>query len=178
MSDTKTATQELQGEILKTVRKSQETVVDAIQMWADAVQAIKPPLPEVNIPFSDKLPKPGDLVSGAYDFAEQLLAAQRKFAEDVLHATAPLFYGAYGVSVLVAITIVLIPGAPLVPILFLSQALNAVLLLAILPFLRALARDRELMGAHRLGRLDSLATAVVIALVAVSVVALGVLSVF
>jgi len=32
-------------------------------------------------------------VSGAYDFAEQLLAAQRKFAEDVLHATAPLFYG-------------------------------------------------------------------------------------
>ena len=90
---TTTTTQELQGEILKTVRKSQETVVDAIQMWADAVQAIKPPLPEVNIPFSDKLPKPEDLVSGAYDFAEQLLAAQRKFAEDVLHATAPLFYG-------------------------------------------------------------------------------------
>src|SRR5215467_4503407 len=90
MSDTKTATQELQGEILKTVRKSQETVVDAIQMWADAVQAIKPPLPEVNVPFTDKLPKPEDLVSGAYDFAEQLLAAQRKFAEDVLHATAPL----------------------------------------------------------------------------------------
>lgn len=93
MSDTKTATQELQGEVLKTVRKSQETVVDAIQMWADAVQAIKPPLPELNVPFSDKLPKPEDLVSGAYDFAEQLLAAQRKFAEDVLHATAPLFYG-------------------------------------------------------------------------------------
>ena len=37
MSDTKTVGQELQGEILKTVRKSQETVVDAIQMWADAV---------------------------------------------------------------------------------------------------------------------------------------------
>ena len=93
MSDTKTVGQELQGEILKTVRKSQETVVDAIQMWADAVQSIKPPLPEVGIPFSDKLPKPSDLVAGAYDFAEQLLAAQRKFAEDVLQATAPLFYG-------------------------------------------------------------------------------------
>ena len=93
MSDTKTATQELQGEILKTVRKSQETVVDAIQMWADAVQAIKPPLPEVSIPFSDKLPKPDEVVANAYDFAEQLLAAQRKFAEDVLHATAPLFNG-------------------------------------------------------------------------------------
>ena len=32
-------------------------------------------------------------MAGAYDFAEQLLAAQRKFAEDVLQATAPLFYG-------------------------------------------------------------------------------------
>ena len=93
MSDTKTVGQELQGEILKTVRKGQEAVVDAIQVWADAVQAIKPPLPEVGIPFADKLPKPSELVSGAYDFAEQLLAMQRKFAEDVLHATAPLFYG-------------------------------------------------------------------------------------
>jgi hypothetical protein len=93
MSDTRSVGQELQGEILKTVRKSQETVVDAVQMWADAVQAIKPPLPEVSVPFSDKLPKPEELVAGAYDFAEQLLAAQRKFAEDVLRATAPLFYG-------------------------------------------------------------------------------------
>ncbi len=92
-------------------------------------------------------------------------------------ARSPLFYGAYGVSILLAVSIVLIPGAPLIPILFLSQALNAVLLLAILPFLRALARDSELMGAHRLGRLDSVLTALVIALVAVSVVALGVLSI-
>ena len=76
----------------------------------------------------------------------------------------------------VAAAIVLIPGAPLIQILFLSQALNAVLLLAILPFLRALRRDRELMGEHRLGRSDSLLTAAVIALVAVSVAALGVLT--
>ena len=93
MTDTKTVGQELQGEILKTVRKGQEAVVDAIQVWADAVQAIKPPLPDVGIPFADKLPKPSELVTGAYDFAEQLLAAQRKFAEDVLRATVPLFYG-------------------------------------------------------------------------------------
>ena len=93
MTATQTVGQELQGEILKTVRKSQDAVVDTIQMWADAVQSIKPQLPEVGIPFADKLPKPSELVSGAYDFAEQLLAMQRKFAEDVLHATAPLFYG-------------------------------------------------------------------------------------
>lgn len=93
MSDTKTMGHELQGEILKTVRAGQDAVVDAIQLWADAVQSIKPPFPEVGIPFADKLPKPGELVAGTYDFVEQLLAAQRKFAEDVLHATAPLFYG-------------------------------------------------------------------------------------
>ena len=92
MTATQTVSQELQAEILKTVRKSQDAVVDAIQMWADAVQSVKPQLPEVGIPFSDKLPKPSELVTGAYDFAEQLLAAQRKFAEDVLHATTPLFY--------------------------------------------------------------------------------------
>src|SRR5579859_1627843 len=93
MSDTRTVGQELQGEIIKTVRKGQDAMVDAIQMWADAVQAIKPPMPEVGIPFADKLPTPAELVTGAYDFAAQLLAAQRQFAEDVLHATAPLFTG-------------------------------------------------------------------------------------
>jgi hypothetical protein len=86
-----TTTQELQGEVLKTVRKGQEFVVDAIQAWADAIQAIKPPLPDVNVPFADKLPQPGDIVAGTYDFIEQLLATQRKFAEDVLAVTAPLY---------------------------------------------------------------------------------------
>ncbi len=41
-------------------------------------------------PLADKLPKPGELVSDAYDFAERLLAAQRKFAEDVIAASAPV----------------------------------------------------------------------------------------
>jgi Mn2+/Fe2+ NRAMP family transporter len=90
---------------------------------------------------------------------------------------APLFYGTFGLSTLVAIVLVLIPGAPLVPILFLSQALNAVLLLGILPFQRALARDPVVMGENRLGRRGSFITAVVIGVVAVSVVALGVLTV-
>jgi Mn2+/Fe2+ NRAMP family transporter len=113
-------------------------------------------------------------LSTAYSVAESL--GQRCDLNDSFRQ-APVFYGAYGVSIVLAAAIVLIPGAPLVPILFLSQALNAVLLLAILPFLRALARDGELMGSHRLGRLDSVLTAIVIALVAVSVLALGVLSV-
>jgi hypothetical protein len=92
MAKTPTAGQ-VQDEILSTIRRSQEAVVDALQTWASAIQSIRPELPELNVPFADKLPKPQDLVASAYDFAEQLLASQRRFAEDVLQATAPLLPG-------------------------------------------------------------------------------------
>jgi len=87
MPDVHTATQEFQEQILDTIRKGQEAVTDATRTWAETVQSITPSLP---MPFADKLPKPAELVSNAYDFAEQLLAAQRKFAEDVIAATAPV----------------------------------------------------------------------------------------
>jgi NRAMP (natural resistance-associated macrophage protein)-like metal ion transporter len=92
-------------------------------------------------------------------------------------ADAPLFYTTYGIVVAMAALIVLAPGAPLVSILFLTQALNAVLLLAVLPFMRALARDPAVMGEHRLGRTGSIVTAVTLAAIALSVGALLVLSV-
>ena len=74
MSETRNAAQDLQDEILKTVRKSQEAVIDAIRTWADTVQSIAPKLPNVSMPLADKLPKPEEVVASAYDFAEQLLA--------------------------------------------------------------------------------------------------------
>jgi NRAMP (natural resistance-associated macrophage protein)-like metal ion transporter len=90
---------------------------------------------------------------------------------------ARVFYLSFGVVVLVAAIVVLIPGASLVPILFLTQALNAVLLLVMLPFIRSLARDRELMGAHALGPTGRWATGIAFGLIAASVIALGVLAV-
>ena len=90
MTETRTMTQEVQTEILDTVRKSQDVMVDAIKRWAETVQSITPSIPVPNLPYSDKLPKPEELVAGAYDFAEQLLVSQRKFAESVLEATKPL----------------------------------------------------------------------------------------
>lgn len=90
------AAEELQTEIMNAISKSQAAVVEAIQKWATTVQSVKPELPDLNLPFADslniadKLPKPEGLVKNAYDFAEQLLANQRKFAEDVLKAAAPL----------------------------------------------------------------------------------------
>ena len=50
-------------------------------------------LPSVNLPFADKMPKPEDIVASGYDFAEQLLATRRRFAEDLLKAMAPLMPG-------------------------------------------------------------------------------------
>jgi hypothetical protein len=83
-------TQDLQNEVLNTVRKSQETVIDAIKAWVETVQSITPKVPAVELPYADKLPKPEDVVASAYDFAAQLLASQRKFAEEVLKATSSL----------------------------------------------------------------------------------------
>jgi hypothetical protein len=93
MTDTHNAGEQVQEEILRTVRNSQSAVVEAIQAWARTVQSITPALPDVNVPFAEKLPKPQELIASAYDFAEQLLASQRKFAEDVLKATAPMLPG-------------------------------------------------------------------------------------
>ena len=85
-----TPTQDLQNEVLNTVRKSQETVIDALKTWVETVQSITPKVPAVDMPFADQLPKPEEVVASAYDFAEQLLASQRKFAEEVLKATSAL----------------------------------------------------------------------------------------
>jgi len=86
-------TQAVQNEVLNTVSKSQEAVVDAIKTWVETVQSITPKIPAMDLPFADKLPKPEEVVASAYDFAEQLLASQRRFAEEVIKATSALTPG-------------------------------------------------------------------------------------
>jgi hypothetical protein len=88
-----TVTQEMQDQFLSTVRKSQEMALEAIKTMVDTIQNITPKLPSVEVPFSDKLPTPHDVVASGYDFAEKLLTSQRKFADDVVKATTPLLPG-------------------------------------------------------------------------------------
>ncbi|MGB6581339.1 MAG: hypothetical protein WBF34_25830 [Streptosporangiaceae bacterium] len=88
-----TPTQDIQDEFLSTIRKSQETVIDAIKSWVETVQSVTPKIPSVQVPGADKLPKPEDVVASAYDFAEQLLASQRQFSEEVLKVTTSLLPG-------------------------------------------------------------------------------------
>jgi Mn2+/Fe2+ NRAMP family transporter len=93
-------------------------------------------------------------------------------------AEARLFYTVYGVVLVIAAAIVLISGAPLVKILYLTQALNAVLLLAILPFMRRLALDPAVMGEQTLSTRGRWVTAGALAMIAASVGALFVLTAF
>jgi Mn2+/Fe2+ NRAMP family transporter len=108
-------------------------------------------------------------LSTAYSVSE---AFGRRADIDDTFQQAPLFYLSFGVLVLCAAAAVLVPGAPLVSILFLSQALNAVLLLVLLPFMRRIARDPAVMGAYAMTRWDRALTGIVLAMVAVSVTAL------
>jgi hypothetical protein len=86
-------TQDLQEEFLKMIRVSQETVVEAVKTWVDNVRAVTPRVPSIQGPRADRLPKPEDVVTSAYDLAEKLLSGQRQFAEELVKATAPLMSG-------------------------------------------------------------------------------------
>ena len=81
---------QVQEEFLSAIRKSQDIVLQAIKTWVESAQAVTSKVPSVQLPFADQMPKPAEVVSGTYDFAEQVLANQRKFAEEILEVTAPL----------------------------------------------------------------------------------------
>jgi hypothetical protein len=88
-----TATQDVQEQILSTVRKGQEIALEALKTWVDTVQSVTAKIPSVEIPFADQLPTPHAVVTSSYKFAEQVLSNQKKFADEVLAVTSPLFPG-------------------------------------------------------------------------------------
>ena len=89
-----------QEEFLAVIRKSQDAVIAVVRNLAETVGTASPKLasvyapltdalpklPSLDVPFRDKLSGPEGAVAGIYEFAEQLLASQRKFAEDLLKA--------------------------------------------------------------------------------------------
>jgi Mn2+/Fe2+ NRAMP family transporter len=113
-------------------------------------------------------------LSTAYSVSE---AVGCESALDDAFGEARIFYCTYGLVVSFGALLVLIPGAPLVPILFLSQALNAVLLLPLLVLLVRMSRDPLVMGEYRSGRAGTAAQVVTTGLLAVCVGVLLVLTV-
>ena len=98
MTETRSTGQEIQAEVLGAVRKSEEMLVDALKVWAEAVQSMTPSIPMPSLPYTDKLPRPQEFVASTYDFAEQLLISQRKFAESLLEAMKPLLGAGNGTA--------------------------------------------------------------------------------
>ena len=68
-------------------REGQQAIVDAVEAWAKGVEHLAVSYPPV--PVAPELPTAQEVVENAFDFAEQLLAAQREFARNLLEATAP-----------------------------------------------------------------------------------------
>lgn len=91
---------------------------------------------------------------------------------------APVFYGVYGFVIVAAAGLVLVPSAPLVPILYLSQALNAILLVPLLVLIIGLSTNRRIMGAHAVGTWHSLVLWLITAMIAVCVAVLAWLTFF
>jgi hypothetical protein len=87
MADPEGTTQELQAQLLDGIRKSQEAVVDGMRSWTTTVQQLVPGTAQTAWPGSDQLPTPTEVVDSVFDFAAQLLNAQRELAHSVLGAT-------------------------------------------------------------------------------------------
>jgi len=90
---------------------------------------------------------------------------------------ARLFYVAYAVVTAMGVAIVLVPGAPLIAILVVSQAINAILLLPLLALMGRMARDPDLMGEHRAGNAASAVYLLAIGFISLCIGTLGVLAV-
>jgi len=78
------STGQVSGDLVDAIRKSQEMVIDATKRLVDTLQSVRGSIP------APDLPKPEELVANLYNFTEELLDAQRKFAEGMLEATKPL----------------------------------------------------------------------------------------
>jgi hypothetical protein len=94
MNTTLPTAHELREQAVAAVRHGQETTLTVIRHVVEALSSASSKLPStpegLRVPLADKLPSRESVVAGAYDFAEQLLAEQRKFAEEFLKITARL----------------------------------------------------------------------------------------
>jgi len=91
---------------------------------------------------------------------------------------APVFYGLYIALIVGACAVVLLPGAPLLQILFLSQVANGVLLPFILIFMLLLVNHKRLMGAYTNSRTFNVIAWVAVIVMIVLTLALVVTQVF
>ncbi len=86
-------TKAAQEKTLEAIKQGQSVLVEAVAAWAQAAEKSIPSLPA--IPAMPELPKgavptPEEAVKVTFDFYNDVLEANRKFANDVLAAAAPV----------------------------------------------------------------------------------------
>ena len=82
---------------------------------------------------------------------------------------APLFYFTFGFITVLSATLILIPGAPLITILVVTQVLNAILLLQLLIYMYGISKDERLMGEFVATRTMKTIYLIIIAVVGVAI---------
>jgi Mn2+/Fe2+ NRAMP family transporter len=81
---------------------------------------------------------------------------------------APEFYGLFLLLLILGGLVVLLPFLPLITILVVTQAINAVLLIPIFIFLFLLSRDKKLLGEYANGKLINIILLVALAAIAIA----------
>ena len=71
---------DVQDKVLDAVRTGQDAVVDAVKTVADKLPSWS------DLPYTDRLPAPGEVVDRAFGYAEQVIDTQRDFAKNLVEA--------------------------------------------------------------------------------------------
>jgi hypothetical protein len=79
-----------QEEFLSMLRKGQEITLDALKTLVETIQFVTPAVPAIHVPTAH------EVVDVSNHLAEQLLANQRQFADEVITVLSPLLPGKAG----------------------------------------------------------------------------------
>jgi hypothetical protein len=71
---------DVQDRVLDAVRTSQDALVDAVKTVADKLPSWS------ELPYTERLPAPGEVVDRAFGYAEQVIDTQREFAKKLVDA--------------------------------------------------------------------------------------------
>lgn len=75
-----------QEQVLATIKQGQELALAGFERWASATA----PFAKGTQPLAFAVPAPQDVVANSFGFAEQLLASQKAFAEQIVAAASPV----------------------------------------------------------------------------------------
>jgi hypothetical protein len=88
-SATKTApiSAAIRDEVIASVKQAQQFTLDSVTTWVDVVGKVTPELPHV--PFVPTRTEVVESLASVFEFTDELLTAQRKFAADLANLLVP-----------------------------------------------------------------------------------------